>query len=479
MKKKKLPLLEQVEITDAGAEGNAVARLGGKVVFVPYAVPGDVVDIQVTRSKKSYMHGRITGFHRHSEMRTEPVCKHFGMCGGCRWQHMRYEQQLHYKQKQVEENLKRISGVEMPHTLPILPSEHIFGYRNKLEFTFSNRRWLTDKPREGEEVDTAAMKALGFHLPAMFDRVLDVERCHLQRDPSDRIRHTVKAIALASGFSFYDPRRYEGFLRNLIIRCTSLDEWMVIMVFGEEDGKKIEAVMSRLAVALPELTSLCYVVNTKHNDTVSDLPVNLYKGRPFITEAMEDLLFRIGPLSFYQSNTGQALALYRVVRDFAGLTGREVVYDLYTGTGSIACFIASGASRVIGIEGVAAAIGDARANARQNGLEDISFFIGDVAATLSEELMAENGTPDVIITDPPRAGMHPAVIEKILASLPWRVVYVSCNPATQARDISLLGRGYTVEKVQPVDMFPHTQHVENVLLLRKRETVSGAGEMGM
>jgi 23S rRNA (uracil1939-C5)-methyltransferase len=472
MKRKKLPILEHVEITDAGAEGNAVARLEGKVVFVPYAAPGDVVDIQVTRSKKSYLYGRITGFHRHSAMRTEPVCQHFGLCGGCRWQHLRYERQLHYKQQQAEETLKRISGVVIPPARAIIPSENIYGYRNKLEFTFSNRRWLTEKPREGEEPDTLSMKALGFHLAAMFDRVLDIDRCHLQRDPSDRIRRTVKEIALASGFGFYDARRYEGFLRNLIIRCTSLEEWMVIMVFGEADGEKIEAIMSRLAVALPEINSLYYVVNTKHNDTISDLPVCLYRGKPFITEAMEDLFFRIGPLSFYQSNTGQALALYRAVRDFAGLTGNEVVYDLYTGTGSIACFIASGASRVIGIEGVAAAIEDARSNATQNRLENIRFFAGDVAATLSEELIAEHGQPDVIITDPPRAGMHPAVIQKILAFLPGRVIYVSCNPATQARDISLLSPAYAVEEVQPVDMFPHTQHVENVLLLKKRETTS-------
>ena len=463
-RKKDLPVFEKVEIIDAGSEGKAVAKVNDRVVFVPFVVPGDVVDIRTTKKRSSYYEGKAVHFHKYSKKRIEPECEHFGLCGGCRWQNMNYEDQLFYKQNQIENNLKRIGKFEIPEILPIIPSENIYHYRNKLEFTFSNRKWLTDYSKE-INFDDINMNGLGFHIPGIFDRIVNINKCWLQKEPSNAIRLAVKEYADKNNMEFYNVKKWSGFLRNLVIRNTSIGEWMVIVVLNYEDQEKREGILNHIAEKFPEITSLMYVINQKKNDVYSDLEIKLFKGEPFITEEMEGLKFKIGPVSFYQTNSEQAYELYKVARDFAGLKGDEVVYDLYTGTGTIANFVASQAKKVIGIESVPSAIFDARENSWLNEINNTVFYDGDIAQVMDDDFVALNGKPDVIITDPPRAGMHEKVVKQIIKIAPEKIVYVSCNSATQARDVALMSENYKVEKVQPVDMFPQTQHVENVMLL--------------
>ncbi len=463
---KPLPLYEGVEIIDIGAEGKAVARVEGVVVFTTGVIPGDIVDLQVTKKREKYQEARVIKIKSGSPDRITPFCEHFDICGGCKWQYLTYEKQLFYKQKQVSDQLRRIGKVIVPEIIPIKGSANSTFYRNKLEFTFSNRRWLTLE--EIQSPDPVNDKdVLGFHVQGMFDKVLDVRKCWLQPDPSNAIRNAVKAYALENNLSFYDLRNKEGFLRNLIIRTTSTGELMVIVNLFSEDVVKRVLLLDFLILKFPEITSLQYVINQKGNDTITDQEIHVYKGREFIVEEMEGLKFNIGPKSFYQTNSLQAYELYKIARDFACLQGDEVVYDLYTGTGTIACFVASRAKRVIGIEYVPEAIEDAKINALNNNIANAEFFAGDMKEILTKDFIALHGHPDVIITDPPRAGMHEEVIDILLFAAPERIVYVSCNPATQARDISLLNHAYQVTRVQPVDMFPHTHHVENVVLLEK------------
>ncbi len=467
-KKKELPLLEQVTITDVAAEGKALARVNDMVVFVPYVVPGDVVDLQVKRKKHSYAEAVAVKFHAYSPLRSEPFCKHFGICGGCKWQCLNYEEQLRYKQKQVTDNLTRIGKIELPEISPILGSEQTREYRNKLEFTFSNKRWLTQEEVE-QDVKYDQMNAVGFHIPGAFDKVLAIDECHLMDDICNRIRNGVRDYAYEHGYTFFDLRSQEGMLRNMMIRVVDEEPGlMVVMQFKIVDSAE-EVLMKQLlqfmADTWPEITSLMYVINNKCNDTIGDLPVHTFKGADHIIEQMEGLKFKVGPKSFYQTNSRQAYNLYKVAREFAGLTGHELVYDLYTGTGTIANFVSRQARQVIGIEYVPEAIEDAKVNSAINGIGNTLFFAGDMKDILNQEFINQYGRPDVIITDPPRAGMHGDVIDTILFAEPKRIVYVSCNPATQARDLSLLDVKYRVARVQPVDMFPHTHHVENVVLL--------------
>ncbi len=466
-KRKVLPLLEDIEVIDVAAEGKAIAKVDGLTLFVPFVAPGDRVDVKLTRKRKNFAEGRAMRIRSYSERRVEPICTHFGVCGGCKWQHLPYEDQLKFKHKQVKDNLERIGKVELPKLLPILGASSSFFYRNKLEFTFSNKRWLSDQEVESGESFTD-MNSLGFHVPGRFDKVLDIQKCWLQDDRSNQVRNAVREFCLQNGYTFFDLRKQSGLMRTLVIRNSSLGEWMVIVVFYEDDAEKREELMSFIAGEFPWITSLLYVVNQKANDTIFDQEVVTWAGKEFITEEMEGLQFKVGPKSFFQTNSDQARRLYDVVRRFAHLTGEERVYDLYTGTGTIALFIARNAREVIGIEQVEEAIIDARENARINGIENTRFFIGDMKDLLTDDFIQEQGHPDVIITDPPRAGMHGDVIKAILATQPERIVYVSCNPATQARDLALLDSHYRVEAVQPVDMFPHTHHVENVLLLARR-----------
>ena len=466
-KRKQLPLLEKVPVTGVAAEGKAIARVDGMTVFVPYAVPGDVADIQITKKKSNYAEGKVTRFESFSENRADPFCEHFGTCGGCKWQILPYGEQLKYKQKQVEDNLTRIGKVELPEISPILGAPETTFYRNKLEFTFSDKRWLTEKEiSSGSEL--RQMDALGFHIPGMFDKVLDINKCWLQDDLSNQIRNAARDFCLKNKFSFFDLRNQSGLMRTLILRNTSVGEWMVIVVFYEDDAEKREMLLNFLAGKFPQITSLLYIINRKANDTITDQEVICWKGREYIVEEMEGLQFKIGPKSFYQTNSRQAYSLYKVAREFAGLSGSERVYDLYTGTGTIANFVARNAGKVIGIEFVEEAIEDARKNSRNNNIENTSFFAGDMRKILTVDFIREHGRPDVIITDPPRAGMHDDVIGAILFAEPQRIVYVSCNPATQARDLNLLDSKYRVARVQPVDMFPQTHHVENVVLLERR-----------
>lgn len=461
-------MLNEVTITDVAAEGKAIAKVNDMVVFVPFVAPGDVVDIQITRKKNKYAEGRAVFFHSYSEKRSEPFCRHFGVCGGCKWQHLPYEEQIRYKQKQVYDNLTRLGKIEAEEWLPILGSEKTQFYRNKLEFTFSNKKWLTQEEVESG-VSFDCMDALGFHIPGMFDKVLDINRCWLQEDVSNRIRLCIREYCLANeGYEFFDLRNQTGLMRNIIIRTASTGEIMLIVVFFREDKERREALLAHIAGQFPEITSLLYIINEKCNDTITDQEVLVYRGKDHIIEEMEGLKFKVGPKSFYQTNSEQAYNLYKVARSFAGLTGQELVYDLYTGTGTIANFVSRSARKVVGIEYVPEAIEDAKVNAALNGIENTLFFAGDMKDILTEEFIAEHGRPDVIITDPPRAGMHDDVIKTILFAEPQKIVYVSCNPATQARDLSLLNVKYDVKKVQPVDMFPHTHHVENVVLLEKR-----------
>ena len=465
-KNKTLPVYEKVEILDIGAEGKAIAKVDGMVVFTTHVIPGDIVDLQVTKKREKYHEAKVLRIHTNSPDRIPAFCEHFEVCGGCKWQYLPYEKQLFYKQKQVYDQLRRIGRVTLPPISDILGSAKSTFYRNKLEFTFSNRRWLTL-----EEVRSSAsfsdMNVLGFHVQGMFDKVLNINKCWLQPDPSNEIRNGVMEYAIANKLDFYDLRNKEGFLRNLIIRNTTTGEVMVIANFFQDNTEQRIDLLNFIGDRFPQITSLLYVINEKGNDTITDQEVHLFKGRDFIVEEMEGLKFIIGPKSFYQTNPLQALELYKVAREFAGLTGNEVVYDLYTGTGTIACFVAAQARKVIGIEYVKEAIDDARVNALNNKIENVSFYAGDMKDMLTTSFIAENGHPDVIITDPPRAGMHEDVIQTILYTSPDRIVYVSCNPATQARDLGLLSPQYKVIKVQPVDMFPHTHHVENVVLLEK------------
>lgn len=462
----KKPLLLNIEITDVAAEGKALARVDERVVFVNGAVPGDVVDVQVTRKRSSYYEGDAVAFHKYSDMRVEPFCKHFGVCGGCKWQSIPYEKQLEYKAREVFNNLKRIGKVELPEQMPILASAHNQKYRNKLEFTFSNKRWLTaEQMKSGEGL---GQPGLGFHIPGLFDKVVDIEECHLQLDPSDAIRKWVRNYAIEHNLEFFDLRLQEGFLRNLTIRTASTGDLMVLFSFFREDKEVRETMLGALLKAFPQITSLLYVINPKANDTIGDLDVFTFAGNDHIMEEMEGIKFKVGPKSFYQTNSEQAYELYKVARSFADLKGDEVVYDLYTGTGTIANFVARNCQRVIGIEYVPEAIEDAKVNSAINGITNTEFFAGDMKDVLSIDFIAQHGVPDVMIVDPPRAGMHEDVIKTILAANPKRIVYVSCNSATQARDLNMLDENYRVTKMQPVDMFPHTHHVESVVCLERR-----------
>lgn len=462
--------MEQIEITGVAAEGKALARVNDMVVFVPYVVPGDVVDLQVRRKKHSYAEAEAVKFHTYSSERATPFCKHYGVCGGCKWQCLAYEHQLKYKQQQVVDALTRIGKVELPDVMPILGSENTRAYRNKLEFTFSNKRWLTwEEVAQGVSYDN--MDALGFHIPGAFDKVLDIEECALMGDLNNRLRNAIRDFAHSEGVPFFDLRSQTGVLRNIMLRTSTTGEVMLLLqakVTTDEEMAQLEKVLAFVGDTFPEVTSLLYVINNKCNDTFGDLEVHTFKGTDVIYEEMEGLRFKVGPKSFYQTNSAQAYNLYKVARDFAALTGEEVVYDLYTGTGTIANFVAGKAKKVVGIEYVEDAIIDARVNAELNGYDNLTFFAGDMKDILTREFIDAHGRPDVIITDPPRAGMHNDVIDTILFAAPRRIVYVSCNPATQARDLSLLDRDYKVTAVQPVDMFPHTHHVENVVLLERR-----------
>lgn len=466
-KKKELPLYEGIEITGVAAEGNAIARVDDFVIFVPYGAPGDVADVKIDRKKRSYAEGHIERIVHPSDLRREPRCTHFGTCGGCRWQHLPYEFQLESKQRQVTDALERIAKVALPPISPILGSKNIWEYRNKMEYTFSNKRWLSwEQMRSGEIISDRC--GAGFHIPGAFDKVLDIEQCHLQDNIGDRIRIFIKKYGMDNELPFYDLRNQQGFLRTLMIRTLHTGEIMVVLSVGEDNPEAIKNLLDAVRKEFPQITSLMYVVNTKANDTIGDLEIKLHSGREYVEEEMEGLRFRIGPKSFYQTNSVQAYELYKTVREFAALTGNELVYDLYTGTGTIANFVARGARRVIGIEYVADAIEDAKINSAVNGINNTLFFAGDMKDVLTDAFIEEHGRPEVMIVDPPRAGMHQDVVDVILNAAPQRIVYVSCNPATQARDIALLDAKYAVKAVQPVDMFPHTHHVENVALLELR-----------
>lgn len=467
-KRKPLPVIESLEISALAAEGNALGRHGDMVVFVPFGAPGDVVDVKLEKKKKSYANGRIVAFRHKSDCRVEPRCEHFTICGGCRWQHLPYEVQLQTKRQQVVDALERIAKVDLPEIAPALGSANIWEYRNKMEYTFSNRCWLTFEQLEsGEEFPDR--DAAGFHIPGAFDKVLDIHKCHLQDDLGNRIRLFIKKYGKEHQLSFYDLKAQNGFLRTLMIRIASTGEVMAVMVVGEDRPDEIEGLMKAVADEFPEISSLMYAVNTKVNDTLGDIDIIAYKGKPYIEEEMEGLKFRVGPKSFYQTNSLQAYELYKVARDFAQLSGEELVYDLYTGTGTIANFISRQARKVIGIEYVEDAVADARINASVNGIDNVEFFAGDMKDVLNDDFIACHGRPDVMIVDPPRAGMHTDVVDTILRAEPKAIVYVSCNPATQARDLALLDCKYGVVAVQPVDMFPHTQHVENVVRLVRRD----------
>ena len=456
-KKKELPLLSGVNISDVAAEGNSIARVDDFVVFIPFGAPGDVADVKIDRKKRNYAEGHIENLISPSPIRVEPKCEHFTVCGGCRWQHLPYEFQLKCKQQQVEDALQRIAKIPIPELSPILGSESIWEYRNKMEYTFSNKKWLTfDQLRSGEEFPDR--RAAGFQISGAFDKVLDINKCHLQDNLGNQLRLFIKQYGIENNLSFYDLREQHGFLRTLMIRIASTGEVMAVMVFGEDKRDDITRLLDAVSEKFPEITSLQFVINSKVNDTISDQEILLYKGREYIEESMENLRFRIGPKSFYQTNSIQAYKLYSVARDFAGLTGNELVYDLYTGTGTIACFIAPKARHVIGIEYVPEAIEDAKINAAVNNLDNTEFYAGDMKNVLTSDFISEHGRPDVMIVDPPRAGMHEDVVKVILNAEPDVLVYVSCNRAK-----------YDVEAVQPVDMFPHTQHVENVVSLRLRK----------
>lgn len=458
--------LQNIEIIDIAEEGKGVGRHDELVLFIEKAIPGDVVEVELQRKKKNFAEGRVTSIVKESPYRIEPFCPHFGVCGGCKWQHMSYEAQLKFKQQYVDNALSRIGKVDTSSMEDILGSEQTTYYRNKLEFTFSNKRWLTS---QDEVVTPETLNALGFHVPGRFDKILDIKHCYLQQDPSNDLRNSIKEFAVANGISFYDLRQHEGALRNLIIRTSSTGEIMVIVVFAYPEEGQIEQLMDFVAQKFPAITSLLYIVNQKRNDTIFDQEIYVYKGRDYIFEEMEGLKFKVGPKSFYQTNSKQAYELYKIAREFADLKGVELVYDLYTGAGTIANFVAKYAKEVVGVEYVPSAIEDAKINSEINGITNTKFYAGDMKDVLTAEFVAEHGKPDVVITDPPRAGMHADVVNRILEMEAPKVVYVSCNAATQARDLEMLSAKYEVARIKPVDMFPQTQHVENVVLLKLKK----------
>ena len=466
-RRKDLPFIEGLHITTLAAEGKAMGKVDNQVVFVPMTVPGDVVDVQVRKHHRRYMEATVVRFVEKSPIRVEPFCEHFGVCGGCKWQNLPYEEQLKQKTKQVEDQLVRIGHLDIPEVRPCLGSERTREYRNKLEFTFADRRWLTyEEIAEGGDI--AATPAVGFHIPGCFDKVLDIDKCHLQIDLSNRIRLAIKSFCIENGYSFHNARMHEGLMRTMVVRTASTGEVMVIVVFNENDEERINALMSHLKSEFPEITSLIYMVNDKWNDSLGDREPICFAGKDHIIEQMEGLQFKVGPKSFYQTNSEQAYELYKVTRDFADLREDDVLYDLYTGTGTIANFCARRAKKVVGVEYVPEAIEDAKINSQINGIENTTFYAGDMKDVLSDDFVERNGRPDVIILDPPRAGVDEKVLEVIKRAAPERMVYVSCNPSTQARDLAILNDMYEIIAVQPVDMFPHTHHVENVVKLRKR-----------
>lgn len=464
MRKRERVILESVEIENIAAEGKSIAHVNGKVLFVPFAIPGDIVDVLVTGKRKSFMEGTVVRMVKPSAMRIDPFCSHYGVCGGCKWQPLPYQKQLEFKQQQVEDQLVRIGRLDLPEISPILGSQKQQYYRNKLEFTFSDKRWV-ESLSEAENLSDQEKLGLGFHIMGMFDKVLDIKKCYLQEEPSNKIRLFIKDYAIKNNISFFNLREQTGLLRNMVVRTTTTNEVMLIIVFSSDEPEIIENLMNSVAKQFPEITSLNYVINSKKNDTITDLDVVKFKGKEAIYEKMENLKFKIGPKSFFQTNSEQAYRLYSVVRDFADLKGDEVVYDLYTGTGTIALFLASKAAKVVGVEYVPEAIEDAFVNASENDINNCSFYAGDMKDMLNKDFIEANGRPDVIILDPPRAGIHPDVAKVIVEARPAKIVYVSCNPATQARDIALMSEFYKITRVQPVDMFPHTHHLENVVKL--------------
>ena len=465
-KNKAQEIIENVAVIDVADDGRAIGKVSDLVVFISHAVPGDIVDVRVTRKRKKYVESVPVRFSTYSEWRAEPVCNSFSVCGGCKWQDFDYQQQLLFKHKIVSDCLVRIGKLDLPEIASVLPADPIWFYRNKLEFTFSSNRWLTGEELQSEG-EIANRNALGFHIPGMFDKVLDIERCYLQPDPSNAIRTAIRDFALQENMPFYDLRKHQGYLRTLVVRTSSTGEVMVIVSFQHENTALREKLLNYVWKRFPEISSLMYVINPKLNDTFTDLEVNLYKGAPHIMEEMEGLKFKVGPKSFYQTNSHQAYQLYKIIREFAGLTGREIVYDLYTGTGTIANFLAQKAKKVVGIECIHEAIEDATYNSAINGIRNTSFFAGDMKDVFTMEFIQKYGTPDVVVLDPPRAGIHPKVVDALLLIMPKRVVYVSCNPSSQARDIALMQEFYRIAAVQPVDMFPHTHHVENVVSLER------------
>ncbi|NMH86087.1 23S rRNA (uracil(1939)-C(5))-methyltransferase RlmD [Flavivirga algicola] len=467
-RKAKKQVFEQIEVIDAGAKGKTIAKApDGKVIFLPNAVPGDVIDVQTFKKRKAYYEGKAIAFHKLSDKRTKPACEHFGTCGGCKWQDMAYEHQLFYKQKEVTNNLTRIGHIELPEITPILGSSSQYFYRNKMEFSFSDSRWLTEEEVLSDE-DIGNRNALGFHIPGMWDKILDIKKCHLQADPSNAIRNAVKQFAIENGLEFFNTRNQTGLLRTMMIRTSSTGDIMVLVQFFKEDKVKRELLLDYIANTFSQITSLQYVINGKANDTIYDQEVICYKGTDHIFEDMEGLKFKINAKSFYQTNSDQAFELYKITRNFAGLTGNELVYDLYTGTGTIAQFVAKEARKVIGVESVPDAITAAKENAQLNNINNVEFYVGDMKQVFNDDFITTHGQPDVIITDPPRDGMHKDVVQQILSIAPKKVVYVSCNSATQARDLALMDAVYKVIKTQAVDMFPQTFHVENVVLLERR-----------
>ncbi|MET6999083.1 23S rRNA (uracil(1939)-C(5))-methyltransferase RlmD [Chitinophaga defluvii] len=467
--RKKNVVLEKIPVSGYAAEGKALARHDGKVIFIEGGVvPGDVVDIRLSKNKKDWAEGRAIHIHTYSDKRAEPFCEHFGTCGGCKWQMLPYSLQLEYKQQQVADHLQRIGKLALPAMDPIKGSRHTIHYRNKLEFTFSNRAYLTAEEIKDNEGVVLERNALGFHVPKLFDKVLDINTCYLQEEPVNLIKNTVREYALAHGLSFYDIRAQEGWLRNMVVRICTTGEIMVNLVIHHENKKNREALLQHLLKTVPAITTLVYTINPKKNDTIFDLEPKVYYGKGYVEEKLEDFVFKIGPKSFFQTNTYQGEVLYQVTREFAGLTGTEIVYDLYCGTGSIGIFVSPQAKKIVGIELIREAIDDAKENAARNNVQNAHFFAGDVIDICDDAFFEQHGQPDVVITDPPRAGMHEKLVSKLLQIAAPKIVYVSCNPATQARDLALLDALYTVEKVQPVDMFPHTHHIENVVLLKKK-----------
>jgi len=463
-----MPKLENIEMQSLAAEGKSFTKVDEKALFVPFTVPGDVVDVQVTKNRAAFMEGKVVRFEKKSEMRIDPKCEHFSVCGGCKWQMLAYDEQLKAKQQQVLDNLQRLGDFEMPEMMPILASEKQYFYRNKMEFTFSSRKWLIENYSKEVNFEDINMNGLGFHMPGMFDRILDLDNCYLQAEPSNAIRLSVRDYAFKHNLSFYHQREQVGYLRNLIIRTASTGDLMVILVVGEDQPEALKGLMAHIDENFPQITSLMYVINQKMNTIITDLKIELYSGNPYLMEEMEGVKFKVGPVSFYQTNSTQAYEMYKITRDYAGLTGEELVYDLYTGTGTIANFVARKAKKVVGIEYVPEAIDDAKANSELNKIDNTVFYAGDMAKVLNHDFIKANGKPDVVITDPPRAGMHEKVIKQLLNAAPKRIVYISCNPATQARDITLMNDMYEVTKIQPIDMFPQTHHVENIVLLERK-----------